>query len=322
VRPATETVAATAQAQTYRGASEAAIRHHYDVGDDFYRLWLDSTLSYSCGLWHPTGGGDGTPDSHHGSEAGEGRPTCAATLAEAQRRKLDNLIGAAKATGSARVLDVGCGWGGLIRRLLGEHGVARVVGLTLSEAQRDSIAAWAGEGCEVRLENWADHAPTAPYDAIISVEAFEHFADFGLPRPERVAAYRRFFERCHEWLPPGGRLVVQTGVKGNNVHLDRAMVSDLLFVVRHVFPESELPWTSEVLEASERRFEPITMRNDPEDYVLTLRAWLNGLRGSRIRAQEILGGQAVADYEHYLGAAVTAYERRHLGLLRVAFERT
>ena len=322
MRAAIETGAVTGRAQTYRGASPEAIRHHYDVGDDFYRLWLDPSLSYSCGLWEPAGSAAGAPHANPRFEAGEGGATCAATLAEAQRRKLDHLIAAGQAAGKDRVLDVGCGWGGLIRRLLGEHGVAHVVGLTLSEAQRDSIAAWAGKGCEVRLENWADHVPTAPYDAIVSVEAFEHFADFGMPRPERVAAYRRFYERCHEWLPPGGRLVVQTGVKGNNVHLDRQMVSDLLFVVRHVFPESELPWTSEILEASERRFEPVSVRNDPEDYVLTLRAWLSRLRASRARAEELLGEQAVADYERYLSAAVTAYERRHLGLLRVAFERT
>jgi len=300
VSPRTTTGAGRSGSTAYRGASNEAIRHHYDVGDAFYRLWLDPTLTYSCALW------EAATDS----------------LADAQRRKLDHLIAAGRAAGTERVLDVGCGWGGLMRRLLGARGVGHVVGLTLSEAQRRSIAAWAEASAEVRLENWADHVPSAPYDAIISVEAFEHFADFGLPRGERVEAYRSFFERCHQWLPRGGRLVIQTGVKGNNVHLDRAMVSDLLFVVRHVFPESELPWASEIMEASERRFELVSFRNDPADYARTLGEWLRRLLANRARAEELLGEERVADYERYLRAAVTAYERGHLGLLRLAFERT
>ncbi|MDE3070822.1 MAG: class I SAM-dependent methyltransferase [Acidobacteriota bacterium] len=283
----------------YRGASEEAIRHHYDIGDAFYELWLDPSLTYSCGLWE---------DGERG-------------LAAAQRRKLDHLIGAAGAAGAARVLDVGCGWGGHMRRLIGEHEAGHVVGLTLSEAQAASIARWADHRCEVRVENWAEHEPDEPYRAILSVEAFEHFADFGMPRTARVNAYREFFARCHEWLPPGGRLVIQTGVKGNNVRVERELARELMFIVREVFPESELPWIAEIFEASQRRFEVVSVHNDPHDYVLTLGAWLERLQASRTRAAELLGERVVGDYERYLRTAALAYERHHLGLLRAVFER-
>ena len=283
----------------YRGASAGAIRHHYDVSNEFYALWLDPTLTYTCALWE--GDGDG--------------------LQAAQERKLDLLAGWANAAGAARVLDIGCGWGSMLRRLVEHHAVEHAVGLTLSAAQAEFVARRGDARCEVRDENWADHQPDGPYDAIVSLGAFEHFADFGMTRGERLEAYRKFFARCHDWLPPGGRLALQTNTKGNNVRLDRRTTRDLLFIVDRIFPESELPWTSEVLEASERRFDVVTARNDPAHYARTCSAWLDGLLANRRRAEELVGAELVADYERYLRAAAAAFDKRHLGLLRIVFER-
>lgn len=286
-------------ATRYQGASAAAIQHHYDRGNDFYALWLDPTRSYSCALW------DGEDD----------------TLLAAQERKLDYLIDGARVAGAGRVLDVGCGWGGLLRRLVERHGVAHVVGLTLSEAQAGYVDSFADGRYDVRVQNWIDHRPDAPYDGIISIGAFEHFADFGMTRAARIGAYRDFFAHCQSWLRPGGRLVVQTNVKGNNARMDRATVRDLLFIVDKIFPESELPWLSEIAEASERRFDVVSARNDADDYARTCQAWLDGLVANRERAVELVGEQQVADYERYLAAAVAGFTNRHLGLLRIVFER-
>jgi cyclopropane-fatty-acyl-phospholipid synthase len=289
----------TGQLAEYQGASAAAIQHHYDVGNDFYALWLDSTRSYSCALW------DGADD----------------TLLAAQERKLDYLARAAGAPGTGRVLDVGCGWGGMLRRLVERHGVRHVTGLTLSDAQAAYVSGWADDRYDVLVRNWIDHRPERTYDAIISIGAFEHFADMGLSRAGRIAAYREFFERCAEWLPPGGRLALQTNVKGNNVRMDRKTVRDLLFIIDRIFPESELPWPSEILEAAERLFDVLTIRNDPDDYARTCREWRDGLLAHRDQAERLVGAEVVADYERYLGAAVEAFARRHLGLLRIVFER-
>src|SRR5829696_3873616 len=107
-------------------ASEAAaaIRHHYDVGNDFYRLWLDPSLTYSCAM------PDGPDDS----------------LAAAQERKLRWHLDAVRADRAARVLDVGCGWGALLERLARERGVRRSVGLTLSDEQAAYVEALALPG--------------------------------------------------------------------------------------------------------------------------------------------------------------------------------
>jgi len=283
----------------YQGASQAAIEHHYDVGNQFYALWLDPTLTYSCALW------EGHDD----------------TLQAAQERKFDYLTREARAIGVATVLDVGCGWGGLLRRLVEHHDVTNVVGLTLSAAQAGYLSSWADSRYDVRVENWADHRPSARYDAIISIGAFEHFAHFGMPRPERVAAYRRFFNSCHEWLPYGGRLALQTNTNGNNACMDRQTALDMLFIIRHIFPESALPWPSEIFEASERLFDVVSARNDPDHYARTCQAWLDRLLTSRKRATELVGERIVMDYERYLRAAIDAFDKRHLGLLRIVFER-
>jgi cyclopropane-fatty-acyl-phospholipid synthase len=282
----------------YAGATADAIEHHYDVGNNFYRLWLDATMTYSCALWQ-----DGD------------------TLERAQMRKLDHLIALAHAPGARRVLDVGCGWGSLLRRLVEQHGVQHATGLTLSRAQAEQLTALGDPRIEVQLENWDEHRWATPYDAIISIGAFEHFARFGLSRGERVAAYRRFFARCHELLRPGRRLALQTNVKGSNVRLDRRTVTELRFVAERIFPESELPWPSEILEASEKLFEVVSVRNDPEHYARTCAAWRDNLAANRDDATRLVGRATVDDYHRYLDVTVEHFRKRHLGLLRIGFER-
>lgn len=288
-----------ATALDYNGASAAAIQHHYDLDNDFYALWLDPTRTYSCALWE----GDGD------------------TLQAAQERKLDLIADGARAAGAARVLDVGCGWGGMLHRLVERHGVERAVGLTLSAAQAEFVAEQADGRCEVHLENWADHRSAERYDAIVAIGSFEHFADYGMPRPARVGAYRAFFERAFEWLPPGGRIGVQTIVKASNGRLDRRTTRDMLFVIDQIFPESQIPWASELLQAAEKRFDVIAMRTDADHYARTCHEWLTRLRARRAEAVGLVGENAVADYERYLEAFVGAFANRHVSLSRIFFER-
>src|SRR5437660_5758563 len=121
----------------YLGASAGAIRHHYDVSNEFFALWLDPTMTYSCALWEP---GD--------------------TLERAQIRKLDDVLDGVRARGAARLLDVGCGWGSLLRRATESYGVRRAVGLTLSEHQADWLATRSlAPDVDVLVRNWVDYWP-------------------------------------------------------------------------------------------------------------------------------------------------------------------
>ncbi|HMI88054.1 MAG TPA: class I SAM-dependent methyltransferase [Polyangiaceae bacterium] len=275
------------------GASANAIEHHYDAHPEFWRVWLGATMVYSCALF----------------EDGD-------TLDRGQERKLDYHIAQARAAGAARVLDVGCGWGAILKRLVTEHHAKQVVGITLSGAQAEYVRSLGLKGAEVRVESWSEHAPSAPYDAIISLGAFEHFAKPGRTRAEKVAGYRSFFEACHSWLVSDGRLALQTIAYGNMrpEHQSRFLMTD-------VYPESELPTISEIADACNGLFEVVSLRNDRADYTRTCREWLALLEENRKRAVDVVGEAVVARYEKYLKLCVVGFHLGNTYLLRWAFRR-
>ena len=277
------------------GASRRAIEHHYDVGREFYRLWLDARMVYSCALW----GGDLNDD-----------------LEGAQLAKLGWHATAARADGVARALDIGCGWGAMVHYLIEERGVGHVTGLTLS-ADQASSAPTSGQA-EVRLEDWRDHRPEHPYDAIISIGAFEHFARDDLPRAERRQVYETFFERCAGWLVEGGRLSLQSIAYED---FDRATSAASPFFTQEIFPESGLPQLSDIVEAAERWFRVVGFRNDPTHYEQTLLLWQQRLESGRARAVELAGPAVYRRYLRYLRLSRAMFQRRVCTLYRLVFER-
>jgi cyclopropane-fatty-acyl-phospholipid synthase len=281
-----------------RGASAGAIAHHYDVGNDFYSLWLDESMTYSCALWE--------------NENDD--------LAAAQLHKVDYLVSLSGASGRDRVLDIGCGWGFAMRRLIAEHGVRHATGLTLSEEQAHHIEGLGDPRLEVRLQDWADFVPEAPYDAAISAGAMEHFVKFGWQRPQKVAAYRRFFEKCYESLKPGAGMALQTIGKGNVV-LDEQGLKDIIFIAQHIFPESDLPRLAEIVHAAEKLFEVKSVVNHREHYARTCSAWLERLQANRAKATEIAGPEKVEIYQTYLKASIRQFRLGHANLYRLSLVR-
>ena len=281
-----------------RGASAESIQHHYDVSDRFYSLWLDESMTYSCGLW-------------------QNDDDC---LSAAQTRKIDHLVSLSGAGGRERVLDIGCGWGSVMQRLAAEHGVEHVTGLTLSAAQARRIEDLRDPRLEVRVQDWADFVPDAPYDAAISVGAMEHFVKFGWERSKKVAAYRRFFEKCHQSLKPGAGMALQTIGKGNVV-LDEQGLRDTIFIAQHIFPESDPPRLAEILHATEKLFEVKSVVNHREHYARTCSAWLERLQANRTEAGEITGPEKVEVYETYLKASIRQFGLGHANLYRISLWR-
>ncbi len=284
-----------------RGASPEAIRHHYDVGNDFYALWLDRTRSYSCALWK-----EGETDGD---------------LEAAQRRKIRYHTRQARARGAARVLDVGCGWGAVLRRLVEKEGVSRAVGLTLSQEQADFVRSFDDPRLEVRLESWSDHAPPQPYDAVISLGAFEHFARPEWTSAQKIAAYRDFFSRCHAWLRPGGRLSLQTIAYGNLDREEGRRSPAHSFLLREIFPETDLPTLTELVAATDGLFELERLRNDRDDYRRTCRVWFDRLLSRRREAEAAVGAEVVARYLRYLKLSATLFHYGHTALLRLTLRR-
>lgn len=279
------------------GASQDAIGSHYDVGTDFFERWLDPTLTYSAALWE-----DGDD------------------LESAQLRKLDYAVAEAGAAGARRVLDVGCGWGSMLTRLVEHHGVETAVGLTLSATQHERIAGWDDPRRQVRLEHWHEHEPDEPYDAIVSIGAFEHFVRHGTSRADKVRTYRSFLSRCRHWLAPGGRMYLQAICKGNARVTPKAL-ADARFVFEEVFPESDVPWPAELAQASEWLFDIVRLRNDPGHYVMTLSAWLERLLEQAEAAAATVEPETYERYERYLRTSRDHFAEGHAGLLRVTLAR-
>jgi cyclopropane-fatty-acyl-phospholipid synthase len=286
---------------TRRGASPEAIQSHYDAGNEFYELWLDPTLCYSCALWNETDTDD--------------------DLEQAQLRKLDHHILRARAAGVGRVLDVGCGWGTLLARLIETHGVERATGLTLSQQQAMHVSGRRLPGVDVRLEAWEDHVPDDPYDAIISIGAFEHFARPEWTEAEKVAAYRAFFGRCHDWLVPGGSISLQTIAYGNLDRETSRQSPGHAFLLHEIFPETDVPTLANLVEAADGLFEIVTLQNDREDYRRTCRVWQKRLLARRAEAEALVGSEIVARYLRYLKLSATLFHSGYAYLLRLSLRR-
>jgi cyclopropane-fatty-acyl-phospholipid synthase len=296
VSQADQSAAGQASPRDQIGASPEAISAHYDVGEDFYQLWLGAELVYSCAMF------DTTDD-----------------LETAQRRKLDYHIEAADAAGAARVLDIGCGWGALLQRLVEHAGVQSAVGLTLSPSQAAWIRRASRAGIEVREEDWRDHRPIRPYDAIISIGAFEHFVHRGLDEAAKLQAYREFFAFCDQALVSGGRLSLQTIAFPLPFRSNGPLGQDASFIAERIFRESDLPLIWEPIRAAEGKFELCALRNDGDHYYRTLRHWEQRLMARRGEAVALVGEATVAEFRRYLRTSAAAFKTGAVCLLRMSF---
>lgn len=289
-----------AQPGAQPGATARAIQHHYDLSNAFYELWLDRGMVYSGAKW-----ADGDD------------------LERAQLRKIDHHIDQANARGKQRVLDIGCGWGTLMHRLTGEFGVEQVVGLTLSAAQKEYIEARKVPNAQVRLESWADHQPEQPYDAIISIGAFEHFARLDMSEDEKVSAYAAFFDKCWEMLPRDGRLSLQTFAYGSGRPRKQAVDDpSTRFLAAEIFQETDPPTLANIADAAVGTFEIVALENDRDGYARTCKEWIERLQAARPQAVELVGEEGYQRYQRYLNYAFLGFASGNLDLYRITMQRT
>jgi cyclopropane-fatty-acyl-phospholipid synthase len=256
---------------------QAAVRHHYDVSNDFYRLVLGPTMVYSCAYFE-------SPDD---------------SLEEAQERKLDLICRKLRLRQGHRLLDVGCGWGSLVLHAAARYG-ARAVGVTLSEPQaelaRERIrAAGMSDLCEVRVADYRE-VDDGPYDRIASVGMFEHVGR------ERL---REYFGCLRRLLRPGG-LLLNHGI----ARLTPAEWNDKTFIARFVFPDGDLHHLGTVVEAMEGSgLEVRDVESLREHYALTLRRWLANLARHREEAIAQAGAERERIWRLYMTGSALAFER-------------
>lgn len=241
-----------------------AIHYHYDVSNDFYRLWLDQNMLYSCAYF-----GTGTE-----------------SLEEAQIRKLDHVLRKIRLKPGEKLLDIGCGWGGLIIHAARHYG-AKALGVTLSPNQYESakrrIAEEGLEGqCEVQLMDYRD--VEGEFDKITSIGMFEHV---GL---KNLVFY---FSKIQSLLKDGG-LVLNHGITSTDPDSGSVGYGVGDFIGQYVFPHGELPHISLVLKTlSEAQLEAVDIESLRRHYAITLEHWA---RRFEAQATEI---KAAASEKHY-----------------------
>lgn len=266
-----------------RGASVAALEQHYGLGAPFFSLWLDPNLVYSAGRW-----GDDVPGSG------------TAELDRAQCRKLD-FYGACMPV-SPRVLDIGCGWGGTLARMLDTWGATKADGITLSpDHEAHCRRLFAGQDrVSVTLAGWDEFATDSRYDAIISLEAIEHFAHDMSSRSQRHEIYSAFFERAYGWLDDRGVLCLQSSCIEGVARVGGGPIATL--IRSEIYPESLPPYLSELLIAAAPYFSLEQVLCDPSEHVKTLRAWHLGLRESKAAIADRFGADVYRRYVQYVSA--------------------
>ncbi len=272
-----------------RARDARAIAHHYDVSNRFYELVLGPSMTYSCALWR-------SPD---------------VTLEEAQTAKHELVCRKVDLRQGMRLLDVGCGWGGMVLHAAREHRVT-AVGVTLSRRQkewaRDAVVeAGLGDRVEIRLQDYRD-VRDGPFDAISSIGMFEHVGlrNLGL-----------YFRRLHRLLRPGGRLLnhgISRPARRSSPTRWRTPVTPARlrrnsFVDRYVFPDSELHEVGAVVSTMQAAgFEVRHVEGLREHYALTLRAWVTNLERHWEEAVAEVGPGRARIWRLYMAASALNFE--------------
>jgi cyclopropane-fatty-acyl-phospholipid synthase len=266
-----------------------AVRHHYDVGNEFFSLFLDESMTYSCAIFSRG----------------------AKTLEEAQRTKLDLVCTKLDLKPGERLLDVGCGWGAFIRHAVREYGV-HATGVTLSEpqaqlAQKRAEDEGLGDRVDIRVMDWRDLAGQ-PFDKIASIGMVEHVGS------ANIDAYAA---RLASLLKPGGRLLNHGIARLRHTDPEAGPFSE-----RYVFPDAAPLHVSRIVFAMERAgLVTRTVEGFNADYAETLRHWAANLDRNEQRALELAGPERMRVWRLYLRTARRGFESGFIGLYQVLLEK-
>ena len=278
----------------------ADVQAHYDLSDDFFRLFLDPTQTYSCAYFERDD----------------------MTLEEAQLAKIDLALGKLGLQPGMTLLDIGCGWGATMRRAVEKYDV-NVVGLTLSKNQAAHVQKSFDEmdnprSKQVLLAGWEQF--DEPVDRIVSIGAFEHF---GHDR------YDDFFTMAHGVLPADGVLLLHTitGLTGpqcveRGIPLTFDMARFIKFIVTEIFPGGRLPSIEKVADHSAKHGFRLTRRQSLQShYARTLDLWAAALEAHKDEAIEVQSEEVYERYMKYLTGCANAFRVGYIDVNQFTLEK-
>jgi cyclopropane-fatty-acyl-phospholipid synthase len=271
-----------------RKVDAEAIAYHYDVSNEFYGLWLDRNMVYSCGYFRST------EDS----------------LEAAQIQKIDHILTKLRVQPGDRLLDVGCGWGALVMRAAQKFG-AKPVGITLSKNQyelaRERIAAVdLADRCEVRIEDYRD--VTGSFDRITSVGMFEHVG---------LKNLRGYFTKMRELLADNGA-IMNHGITSTDPDSADSAFGGGDFIEQYVFPHGELPHVSLALkEMCAAGLEPVDVENLRRHYARTLTHWAERFEAADERLKAIAGEKRWRIWRVYLAGCAHGFAHNRVALHQI-----
>lgn len=260
----------------------------YDLSNDFFALFLGPTMGYTCSYFERED----------------------MSLDEAQIAKFDLALDKLNLTPGMTLLDIGCGWGGALRRAVEKYDVD-VIGITLSRYQYEySKNMMAGLGtsrrAEVRLQGWEEF--TDPVDRIVSIGAFEAF---------KAERYPAFFEKAYELLPDDGRMLLHTILahtqkffRDNGIKLTISDLKFMRFIGTEIFPGGQLPAVEDIERlAADSNFTLERVHLLQSHYARTLHIWAKNLSDHREEAIKITSEEVYDRYMKYLTGCADFFER-------------
>jgi cyclopropane-fatty-acyl-phospholipid synthase len=281
------------------GSNQVDIQTSYDVSNDFFRLWLDQEMNYTCALFeHPTD-----------------------TLEVAQRNKLRTLSEFAQVSPDKSVLDIGCGWGACLSYLVKERRVRHAVGVTLSPEQARMVEARDLPRTECVTADFMEWRTSERFDALVSICMMDHLCSPEEARAGKgVDIYRAFFEKCWMLTVPGASFGLQTILRLRTPR-DRRDLADIYFCTHTIFPGGLNPRAEEIVQAANPYWEVVSLHTRREHYARTTAEWLRRLRAHESVIRERWGAQVFNDYERYLSTCVRAFEHYYSSLAQFELRR-
>ncbi len=267
--------------------SRKTIAHHYDIGNDFYQLWLDKNMLYSCAYFR---------DAEQ-------------SLDQAQQDKLDYLCRKLRLQPGQTLLDIGCGWGALAMWAAQHYGV-KVHGITLSQQQQTlALARVKKSGLEqqvrIELRDYRNLPDKKRYDRIVSVGMFEHIG---------IKNFSVYFSKVKQLLKPEG-LFLNHGITSKDGWRKTQLTC---FMNQYIFPDGELARISEVNAAMEKAgFEVVDVESLRRHYALTLRRWIKALESHKDEATQISSAETYRLWRLYMAGCAHYFEEGSINVYQV-----